>query len=236
MTRAIEFSIDKKIFATFPDYRRAIIIVSDVDNSKLSALGNDIVTAAQFLRTNVTLEDRRISAWRDAFVVYGMKLRDFKPSIDALVRRIHNDKPLGSINPIVDIGTLISLQFVLPAGAHPILDGTKTVRLKLAEGTEAEVSVGAHLDETIQPGEPILVDSGRVATRRWVWRQTSLSRIDATTRNFYLNLDALHVIDDATLEQAIEQSKITIRSLFNTAGLVIILSAINPRQTIKIND
>lgn len=234
MTNQIEFSVDKQIFATLPGYRRAILVVSGVNNKQVSVLGDEIAEIAKNVKDNLSLDDPRITTWRDAFVSFGIKVHDFKPSIDALVRRIHNDKPMGSINPIVDVGTIISLQFVLPAGTHPILHDTTSVRLILAKGKEVEVSDGMHPSEKIPVMEPILLDSDRVATRRWVWRQTNQSRINENTRDFYLNIDALGIIDESTLNNAINYSRDIIRRTFGKDCELLVLTTSNPIQVVEI--
>lgn len=234
MPKQVTFSIDKKLFDTFPQYRRAVLVTRDVDNTRTSPITDTITIAAKVVKDTVDLEDPRIVAWREAFTALGIKVRDFRPSVDALARRIHNNKPLGSISPLVDVGTVVSLKFVLPAGTHPILADTTTVVLKLATGEETEFSDETHPSEQIPTGEPILLDGSRVATRRWVWRQTSQSRIDRNTRDFYLNIDALEAIDDATLNTAVESSKGLIRQIFGTECRLIILDAANPTQTVEI--
>jgi DNA/RNA-binding domain of Phe-tRNA-synthetase-like protein len=233
MTQQITFSIDKQIFDSFPEYRRAILVVSGADNKQASALGEAITKVAQTVKDAVSLEDPRIVAWREAFATLGIKVHDFRPSVDALVRRIHNDKPLGSINPIVDLGTVISLEFVLPAGAHPILSDTADVRLGIATGQEVELSDGAHPNESVPAAEPILLDNERVATRRWVWRQTSQSRINGDTHNFYLNIDALGVIDEPTLQAAVARATEIIASVLGKGCQTVTLSAANPEQVVK---
>lgn len=234
--KTINFSVDKAIFDKFPKYRRAIVVVAGADNSVNSDLENDIANLAIIVQNEITTDDPRIVSWREAFSMLGIKARDFRPSIDALVRRIHNNKPLGSINPIVDIGTLVSLKFVLPAGAHPILDDTQSVRLCLAEDNLVELSDGMHAAEEVPLREVILLDNERVATRRWVWRQTSQSRIDNKTTNFFLNIDALEVIDEQELVKAIELSKELIQKLFGCESTVVILSTESPNADVEISD
>ncbi len=232
MPRQIEFSVNAQIFERCPDYRRAILVVTGVNNTQSSLLGDAIASAAADVKNNMTLEDRRLVAWRDAFAAFGIKVRDFKPSIDALVRRILNDKPLGSISPIVDVGTVISLRHMLPAGAHPLLADSTFVKLTLARGSEAEISDGEHTVEPVLVGEPILLDTDRIATRRWVWRQTNQSRIEASTQDFYLNIDALDTVSDTDLQSAIEEAKILIKEVFSKDCQVIILSVFNPVQVL----
>lgn len=234
MTKIITFSIDKKIFDSFPAYQRAILVVSNVNNNQLTKLNESIANEAIRIKSSISLEDPRLIAWRDAFTMLGIKVRDFKPSIDALIRRILNDKPLGSINPIVDIGTVISLQFLLPAGAHPILSDTTDVRLVVANGNDVELGDSIHPSEEVPAGEIVLLDSNRVATRRWVWRQTNLSRINDKTRDFYLNIDLLDMSlqeQDVVIEKALK----LVRDVFVVDCSVITLSAAHPFESVEMS-
>jgi DNA/RNA-binding domain of Phe-tRNA-synthetase-like protein len=234
--RQISFQIDNKIFQQVPNYRRAIVIATRIDNTvSAKSLAAHIAEQSNFVRTTLTTDDTRLVAWRDVFKAVGTKPNEFRPSIDSLVRRILNDKPLGSINPIVDVGTAISLKYVLPAGAHPLLPDTREVVLKCAVDGEFIVKEDGQLKE-VPGGEVVLADTGRVATRRWAWRQTELSRIDPSTSALYLNIDALNCIEDATLEAAIEDAKKLLAETFGVEAQSLVLNSSNPSQTITVTD
>lgn len=224
----ITFSADKDIFEKHSGFRRVVIVARKVSNE--GGLGDQIdeqITSIKIL----DIDDPRLTAWREAFANEGMKVRDFRPSIDALVKRIQADKPFGSINKIVDVGTIVSLKFVLPAGAHPILPDTLEVSLERAEGDEIDVTPDGKTD-LVPKGEIVLKDNGRLATRRWVWRQTPLSRIDGQTTDFFLNIDALSITNDKTLDEAIRFSQELIQSTLGVETSVVILNADNPTATV----
>lgn len=224
----ITFSADKDIFEKHFGFRRVVIVARKVSNE--GGLGDQIdeqITSIKIL----DIDDPRLTAWREAFANEGMKVRDFRPSIDALVKRIQANKPFGSINKIVDVGTIVSLKFVLPAGAHPILPDTLEVSLERAEGDEIDVTPDGKTD-LVPKGEIVLKDNGRLATRRWVWRQTPLSRIDGQTTDFFLNIDALSITNDKTLDEAIRFSQELIQSTLGVETSVVILNADNPTATV----
>lgn len=226
----ITFKVDGTIFQKHSDFRRAIIIARDVDNS--GDLSNEISTEVEKIKS-LNPDDERLTAWREAFASEGIKVRDFRPSIDALVKRIQANKPFGSINPIVDVGTVVSLKFVLPAGAHPILSDTQEVSLELANGDEVDITLDGKT-EAVNRGEIVLKDNGRLASRRWVWRQTPLSRIGNGTTDFFLNIDALGAIDDNKLNEAIVFAQDLISRTFGIETKAIILSSQNPEETLDI--
>lgn len=216
----VTFSIDTNIFETHPGFRRAVIVARGVKNG--DGLTSNVAEQVVAVKS-LAADDPRLLMWRDAFSKEGLKVRDFRPSIDALVKRIQADKPFGSINTIVDVGTIVSLKFVMPAGAHPILEDTQKVSLERANGQEADVAPDGKT-ETVPAGEIVLKDNGRLAARRWVWRQTPLSRIDEATTDFFLNIDALPIIDDATLDEAVSFSRQLVESTFGVDTTAIILS------------
>lgn len=226
---ALTFSVENSIFDTHPGFRRAIIVVRGVKNT--GDLSEVISEQIAFIKS-IAPDDPRLLAWREAFAVEGLKVRDFRPSIDALVKRIQADKPFGSINAIVDVGTIASLKYVLPAGAHPILSDTKDVELGRADGNEIDTTLDGKT-ETVPAGEIVLKDNGRLAARRWVWRQTPLSQIDSNTTDFFLNIDALAVADDATLEAAVQFSKELITATFGVETTSFILTANGPSMTLN---
>ncbi|MFY9228111.1 MAG: phenylalanine--tRNA ligase beta subunit-related protein [Candidatus Microsaccharimonas sp.] len=216
----LTFRADKEIFEKHPGFRRAVIVVRDVSNKgDLSDQVQEQVASIKALDP----QDVRLTAWSEAFAVEGMKVRDFRPSIIALVKRIQADKPFGAISTIVDIGTIASLKFVLPAGAHPILADTTDVTLEYATGDEIDISLEGKT-EIVPAGELVLKDNGRIATRRWVWRQAPISRIDNKTTDFYLMLDALSVISDETLSEAVQFSQDLIQSVLGVKTEAFVLS------------
>lgn len=227
--KTITLKVDGTIFLRHPGFRRAIIVAKGVENK--GDLGREISREVEQVKS-LNPDDGRLTVWREAFAREGMKVRDFRPSIDALVKRIHTDKPLGSINPIVDVGTVVSLKFVLPAGAHPILNDTSEVSLEPASGDETDVTLDGK-SEVVNRGEIILKDSGRLASRRWVWRQTPLSRISSDTTDFFLNIDALSIINDNELNEAVSFARSLIKLTFGIETTVIILSSQNATAIVK---
>ena len=225
----LTFSVDKDIFEKHPGFRRAVIIARGVTNE--GDLSETINEQLAFIKS-LASDDPRLLAWREAFAAEGIKVRDFRPSIDALVKRIQADKPFGSINAIVDVGTIVSLKYVLPAGAHPILPDTEEMHLGRADGSEIDTTLDGKT-ELVPKGEIVLKDTGRLAARRWVWRQTPLSRIDGSTTDFSLNIDALSETDDQTLEDAMRFSQKLIEAIFGVKTVAVVLDESDPTMVIS---
>ncbi len=54
------------------------------------------------------------------FSPLGIKPSEFRSSIEAMARRVLRGNELPAINALVDIGNLISLRYIIPAGGHAL--------------------------------------------------------------------------------------------------------------------
>ncbi len=201
------YSISPDIFRLFPGYLRGVVVAEDVANrSSPESLLHLLRQAEAELREKISLEtvaeDPRIKAWREAYRSFGAKPSEFRSSIEALARRVLRGDALPGINALVDIGNLISLRHVLPAGGHAIDVLKGDIALRLASGEETFTALGSDTVEHPLPGEVIFAEGDIVLTRRWTWRQAehSLTRLETTAIEF--NVDGLPPISRAEVEAA----------------------------------
>lgn len=203
--RQINYSIDREVFNKFPGFIRGIVLAYDVKNgTSPDELVKELRTEEEALRSNLSLETLlehpSIKAWREAFRSLGMKPSEFRPSIEALVRRVLHGDPLPTINTLVDIGTVISLRYLLPAGAHAIDVLNGDIILRPATGEETFTALGSDVEEHPLPGEIIFTEGNNVLTRRWVWRQSQHTLTLPETRAIEFNIDALPHVTAGELE------------------------------------
>lgn len=201
------YTISEQIFKRFPGYVRGVVIADGVVNSTTPpALTEQMRAAEEDLRARVSLdhiaEHPRIRAWREAYRSFGARPSEFRSSIEALARRVLRGEPLPAINALVDIGNLVSIRYLLPAGGHAIDVLTGDIALRLAEGDESFTPFGSEVEEHPLPGEIIFAEGSTVLTRRWTWRQAShtLTRLD--TRAIEFNVDGLPPVPATEVEQA----------------------------------
>jgi len=142
----------------------------------------------------------RIAAWREAFRTLGYKPGDFRPSIEALLRRVLRGQELLTINALVDIGTVISLRHLLPIGGHAIDVLTQDIALRPATGEEVFIPFGSEELEHPMPGEFIFVEGDVVLTRRWSWRQAQHTLVTPETRALEFNVDGLPPVTRGEVE------------------------------------
>jgi DNA/RNA-binding domain of Phe-tRNA-synthetase-like protein len=233
--KEIEIAITNEIFTIAPGYRRGIVVASNIINKSSSNELIDLIRNEEVrVRETVSLEDPRLVAWREAFHEAGIKQNKFRPSVDALARRVLNGGTLPSISTLVDIGTILSLRHILPCGAHSLNDVRQGLILKRASGSEKFSPFGSEEREIVTPGEVIYTDGNEVVTSKWAWRQANHTIIRLDTTAFELNIDALEVVDDDHLQIVIADAQELILKFLGVESVSYVLSQSSPSIKITV--
>ncbi|HVP38240.1 MAG TPA: phenylalanine--tRNA ligase beta subunit-related protein [Candidatus Saccharimonadales bacterium] len=201
------YTIAGEIFQRFPGYVRGVVVAHGVSNRPApEELTRQLRAAEAAVRGQIQLEQLaehpRIRSWREAYRSLGVKPAEFRSAIEALVRRVLRGEPLPPISALVDIGNLVSLRHLVPAGGHAIDVVRGDLALRPATGTEEFVPLGSDRPEHPLPGEVIFAEGSKVLTRRWTWRQGehTLTRLETTAVE--INVDGLPPVEAVEVEQA----------------------------------
>jgi DNA/RNA-binding domain of Phe-tRNA-synthetase-like protein len=203
----VTYSVSAEVFARYPGYVRGVVVAHDVTNGpsppELVRLLRD---AEESVRGRVTPEsvadEPRIKAWRDAYRLFGAKPAEFRSSVEAMARRVLRGDQIPTINALVDMGNVISLSHLVPAGGHAIDVLKSDIELRLATGQERFVPFSAEEMEHPQPGEVVFVEGDEVLTRRWTWRQANHTLTLPETRAIEFNVDGLPPVTSGEIEAA----------------------------------
>jgi DNA/RNA-binding domain of Phe-tRNA-synthetase-like protein len=192
----IRYRIDQSLFSAHPDYRRGVVVVRGANNAatgtKLQAiLRNEELRLRERLSNFNIVDVPVIAAWRDAFRQFGAKPSEHRSSIEALTRRILKPDQLPSINPLVDIGNIVSLRHLLPAGVHPLPPAGAQLELRPTIAGDSFLPVDGSPGEQPAPGEIVFSLSNEVLTRRWTWRQAAGTQTLAHATEVFFNVDGL---------------------------------------------
>ncbi|MEZ0395784.1 MAG: phenylalanine--tRNA ligase beta subunit-related protein [Anaerolineales bacterium] len=228
------YSISPEIFHMYPGYVRGVVIACGVHNGPspealIGLLRQAEASLRERLRLETIAEEPRIAAWREAYRRFGAKPSEFRCSVEAMARRVLRNEPLPSINALVDIGNLVSLRHLLPAGGHAIDVLSGDIELRLAGGAETFVAFGTSEVEQPLPGEVIFVEGNTVLTRRWTWRQANHTLTLPETTAVEFNVDGLPPVTPAEVEQACAEVVDLIGRFCGGEARVEMLSAQNPR-------
>jgi DNA/RNA-binding domain of Phe-tRNA-synthetase-like protein len=229
----LDYRVDDAVFARFPGYTLGVVVLDRCDNGATRPALEALLRAAEDavrarLRGNVA-DLLEVAAWREAYRRFGAKPSEHRSAIEAMLRRVAKPDALPAINPLVDIGNLVSLRHTLPVGVHPVGALPRSVSLRLADPADRFVAAEGAEPETPAPGEVVLASGTDVLTRRWTWRQSIGTRTLADTTRVFFNVDGLPPVDRAQVEAAMRE--IVDRVAAHCGGRVrasAVLTAANP--------
>ena len=163
----IHVSISEEIAKACPDLHVAVVECDVVNTVSDEQLWKEITEVETHIRTTCKLEDINkfppIQATRQAYKRLGKDPNRYRPSAEALRRRILRELPLYKIDTLVDIINLLSIQSGYSIGGFDAgkIDGD----LVLGVGREGEIYHGIGRGELKIAGLPVYRDNqGGVGT------------------------------------------------------------------------
>ena len=201
------YTISPDIFASYPGYVRGVVIAHEVKNGTSSSellrmLREAEDSVRERLDPKAVAEEPRIASWREAYRAFGARPADFRSSVEAMTRRVLRGDELPTISALVDLGNVVSLRHLLPAGAHAIDLLKGDIELRFADGNEEFLAFGSEELENPLPGEVIFVEGKTVLTRRWTWRQAQHTLTLPQTTAVEFNVDGLPPVTRSEVETA----------------------------------
>jgi len=206
------FIIEEAFWNVFPEAKIGVIICRGfnnqiVDENKYKSL----LEVAEKEATKYFIEpefsnNQEVKVWREAFQKFKTK-KGARSSIEALLKRVSNGNSIGCINPLVDIYNAISLKYALPCGGEDIDTFSGDVKLTMAIGDEAFITLGT--DENAPPyeGEIVYKDDEGAICRCWNWRESVRTMLTEDTKNAFLCIELVDSSRIKVLESALEELK-----------------------------
>jgi DNA/RNA-binding domain of Phe-tRNA-synthetase-like protein len=134
-----------------------------------------------------------LAAWRRAFRAFDVDPTQYRSAAEALLRRLTKKGDIPSINPLVDIGNLVSIRYAVPIAVLDTHRIAGAITVHFSDGTEEFIPLGRDEVEHPSAGEVIFSDeSKQVAARRWCWRQSDQSAAKAGTTKAIITVEAHH--------------------------------------------
>ncbi len=203
------FVIDPTFTEIFPEAVIGLVIARGIDNrrgafdyapmlAEAATQARGHLAAAEFSANPV------IAAWREAFKRFKTK-KGVRSSIEALLKRVSNGNPVGSINPLVDLYNVISMKHALPCGGENLQALAGDLRLTVASGGEAFFPLGAEADEPALAGEVIYRDDAGAVCRCFNWREAQRTMLTEETTDAVLVLELTEPSRLADLEAALTE-------------------------------
>ncbi|MFI8710997.1 B3/4 domain-containing protein [Brevibacillus brevis] len=197
------FIVEDDFWSLFPHAKIGIVICQGIDNSSRDVekyeklLREAEKEAHKFLRLEEFSSNPVISVWREAFQKFKTK-KGARCSIEALLKRVKNGNPIGTINPLVDIYNSISLRYGFPCGGEDIDTFIGDIRLTQANGNEPFLPLGQDENASPYEGEIVYKDDEGAICRCWNWREAQRTMLTENTKNAFL---CMELVDETRIDE-----------------------------------
>lgn len=200
-----KFIAEESFWQLFPGAAVGILAVEgmsahpdEAKAARIQALLEQANTEARHHLTSETISENAVVAvWRQAYQKFPTK-KGARCSVEALLKRVLHNNPVGSIAPTVDITNAISLKYALPIGAEN-LDAIKgDLRLGTVKGGEDFLPIGSEKPEPPLAGELAYYDDAGIVCRCWNWRDGQRTAVKDTTTSEFI---AMECVDPARMDE-----------------------------------
>ena len=205
--------VDQTLFDIFPEAQVYYFTVKNMDNKQNS---DNLLTSENMLKdakkeakkyiTDDNFSNNEVVAeWRNIYSKFKKK-KGARSSIEAMLKRVKQDRDFNPINPLVDIYNSVSLSYGVPCGSEDIdkIDGD--MHLGVTKGNDEFWPLGSDKNEPTLEGEVCYYDESGAICRCWNWREAQRTMLTEDTNN------AVVVIESA-LESQKENSEKAINAL-----------------------
>ena len=223
--------VDREFWDVFPDAQLNVMIVKNIDNHCLEdeqkyftgLLHESSIEAKKYLSNESFSQNPVIDEWRKAFSQFKTK-KGARSSIEALLKRVSQDKAFSPINPLVDIYNSISLKYAVPCGGEDLHLINGDLHLGKAKGGESFLPLGADDDSPALPEEIIYYDTEGAICRCLNWREAQRTMLTEDTTNAILVMESINEGQAQRANRAMAEMKERIGYYFNTESITTILN------------
>lgn len=227
-----KFIVDPSFWEVFPVAQINVLIVKGIEEnqakektsylSDLLAKGKE--AAKGFLNEEPFSQNPVINEWRGAFSQFKTK-KGARSSIEALLKRVSQDREFQPINPLVDIYNSVSLEFAVPCGGEDLKKIVGDIHLGQAAGGEGFLPLGAEADAPALPGEIIYYDEEGAICRCLNWREAQRTMLTESSKDVIFFMESVNDQQAQRADQAMHELKNRITEYFGVEGTDFIVDA-----------
>ncbi|MGC6770000.1 B3/B4 domain-containing protein [Enterococcus sp. LJL128] len=224
-------SVEDAFWEIFPEAQINILVVKNIDNhvyekntpyfTKL--LKQAAKEAEQFLGDENFSSNQVVAQWRDGFSQFKTK-KGARSSIEALLKRVSQQREFQPINPLVDIYNSISLKYGVPSGGEDIDKIEGSLYLGKAKGGESFLPLGAEKDAPALPEEIIYYDDEGAICRCLNWREAQRTMLTEETKAAVLVIESINEEQSKRADKAVIELKELVDAYFNSESTIYKLS------------
>jgi DNA/RNA-binding domain of Phe-tRNA-synthetase-like protein len=232
-----KFIAETAFWEVFPEAAIGILVVNGINNKAdtlqlyQDMLDSAVKKAKSFINGDDFSQSEDVRVWRQAFSKFKTK-KGARSSIEALLKRVSQDRTFSPINPLVDIYNSISLSYALPCGGEDLDKIKGNLVLGKADGSESFRPLGEEKDSPALPEEIIYKDEAGAVCRCLNWREAQRTMLTEKTVNALLVMEAVTDEQKKRLETALEVLKGLVETHFKRPARSVLLTSGNPEAVI----
>lgn len=208
----MKITISEKIAEAYPDLRIGYVVVQGLNNEATLPLEllkrTELLEASirdKFPNTEALLEHPSIDLWRGIYKSMKSKPGKYRPTVEALIRRVMKGNSLPMINSAVNSYLIAELETLIPVGGYDLSHLTGDINLRFSEGNESFVGMNGK-EELTYFGEIVYADSVDILTRRWNYRDCQKSQVTENSKEVAFFAEApTKIISTVELEKIINR-------------------------------
>lgn len=235
-----KITVETNFWELFPEAQINVLMVKDVDNQNteeeqdyfIELLKNGKKEARKFLTEETFNNNSVVDEWRKAFSLFKTK-KGARSSIEALLKRVNQDKEFSPINPLVDIYNSVSLTYGLPCGGEDLHAIQGDLHLGKAQGGESFRPLGSEEDSPALPKEIIYYDNEGAICRCLNWREAQRTMLTKDTTDAILVIEAINPVQAQRANEAIVALKNLVDTYFEIESSVLTLTKTNASVSIE---
>lgn len=205
----MHYSVKPEVFELDPQLHFGILVGKGLKNSESSAEDTDRLRAAEnHVRQIIKVEDLRsnptVQGYRKTMENAGINPNKYPPSTEAMLKRVLKGGELPEINALVDLCNAVSIENQISLGGHDLRDIHEDLAVCFTKGNERFLPFGAGEYEAVEAGELVFISGEVVQTRKWVWRQSELGKMDLNTQDVFFQLVGFEDHEGSPLMKALD--------------------------------
>ena len=208
-----ELIVDNTFWSIFPQAKIYTLIVNginnhipDISDNYQTMLNQAEEEAKQYLTAKDFKDNIVIAEWREVLTKFKKK-KGARSSIEALLKRVSQDKTFNPINPLVDIYNSVSLEYAVPCGGEDLDQIAGQMHLGVATGNEDFYPLGAEKSDPPRAGEVIYYDQKGAVCRSLNWRDNKRTMLTEDTTYAILIMEAVTDNQKERADKAIQTLK-----------------------------
>ncbi len=215
----MRYLVKPEVFEINPRLHFGIIVGKELKNSETRPEDTARLRAAenkarQILKAEDLRNDPTVLGYRNVMEKAGINPNKYPPSTEAMLKRILKGGSLPEINALVDLCNAVSVENRISLGGHDIKDIHEDLSVGFTKGNERFLPFGADEYEPVEAGELVFTSGATVQTRKWIWRQSELGKMELNTREVFFQLVGFEDSEGSPLLQALHSLEVLITERF----------------------